>query len=924
MEIIAAELSKYILTILMAVYTFQCFLVFRFHHESERHGIYVRQNAAMVLINLIAFTVLYLGMEDNSRLPVVFLIGQLTTVCVIVFYSIAYKGANRLIVNNMCMLLTVSFIILIRLSYDKALKQIMIAVGSLILTSVIPYILMKFKNLRRFYYLFAALGVGMLLVVLVFSTAVHGSKLSISIGGVTFQPSEFVKLSFVFAVAGMLAKAEKLLDIFITALVAGAHIIILVLSRDLGSALIYFVVYITMLFIATGRYIYLLGGVAAGVFAAGLGYKLFSHVRVRVEGFRDPIGTIDSAGYQISQALFAIGTGGFFGMGLLQGAPEKTPVAASDFIFAAVCEELGVLFGICLILVCVSIFVMFMNISMKFTDLFYKLVAVGLSMTYGVQVLLNIGGVTKFIPLTGVTLPLVSYGGNSIMVSVTMFSIIQGMYNAFYKDNTAFLPLPAKAAVSSPVLSDRQKENRSIVHITSAFVLVFILMIVNTGYYTGFKAPDFINSPYNTRQELFAKRVVRGKILSRNRDILARTIVNDDGSETRSYPYKNLFAHSVGFSDKGRSGVELQSNFTLLTSNSFFPERFRNTLNGIKNPGDNVITTLDLDMQTAAYRTLGDHKGAVIALEVSTGKILCMVSKPDYDPNTIAEAWDKINEDQKNGALLNRATQGLYPPGSTFKIVTMLEYIRENSPETFEKYSFDCKGSFSEDGYTINCYHGQEHGVVNASEAFAKSCNSAFAQIGVSLDKKSFQDTCRELLFNSPLPVKLPYKQSYVPIGPDSDKGELMQTAIGQGKSQSTPMHIAMITQAIANDGILMEPYLVDHIENAGGDRIRSYSPKEYGRLMEKEYSDRLCELMTQVVEDGTATRLKNDRYTAAGKTGSAEYSSNKVMSHAWFTGFAPVKDPEVVVTVIAEEAGSGGQFAVPVAKAVLDAYFGS
>ena len=924
MEIIAAELSKYILTILMAVYTFQCFLVFKFHHESERHGIYVRQNAAMVIINLIAFTVLYLGMEDNTRLPVVFLIGQLTTTGVIIFYSIAYKGANRLIVNNMCMLLTVSFIILIRLSFDKALKQIMIAIASLILTSVIPYILMKFKNLRRFYYLFAGLGIFMLLVVLVFSTAIHGSKLSINIGGVTFQPSEFVKLSFVFAIAGMLARAKKFTDIVITALIAGAHIIILVLSRDLGSALIYFVVYITMLFIATGSYLFLFGGLTAGVFAAGLGYKLFSHVRVRVEGFRDPLGTIDNAGYQISQSLFAIGTGGFFGMGLLQGAPEKTPVAASDFIFAAICEELGVLFGICLILVCVSIFVMFMNISMKFTDLFYKLVAVGLSMTYGVQVFLNIGGVTKFIPLTGVTLPLVSYGGNSIMVSVTMFSIIQGMYNAFYKDNTAFMPSSAKKAVNpSPVLSDRVKENKGIVRVTSAFVLLFILMIVNVGYFTGFNAPDFINSPYNTRQELFAKKVVRGRILSRNRDILAQTIVNDDGTETRSYPYKNLFAHSVGFSDKGRSGIELQQNFTLLTSDSFFPERINNTLNGRKNPGDNVITTLDLDMQAAAYKGLGSHKGAVIALEADTGKILCMVSKPDFDPNSIAEAWDKINEDQKNGALVNRATQGLYPPGSTFKIVTMLEFIRENSPEAFEDYSFDCKGSFSDEGYTINCYHGQEHGVVNAPEAFAKSCNSAFAQIGVSLDKKAFRDTCEELLFNNPLPLKLPYKQSYVPINPGSDKGELMQTAIGQGKSQSTPIHIAMITQAIANDGILMEPYLIDHIENAGGDRIKSYSPKEYGRLMQKDYSDRLCELMTQVVEEGTATRLKNNRYTAAGKTGSAEYSSNKVMSHAWFTGFAPAEDPKVVVTVIAEEAGSGGQFAVPVAKAVLDAYFG-
>lgn len=447
MEIIIAALSRYILIILIAVYTFQCFLVFRFHDEHARNGIYIRQNIAMILIHLLSFIVLYLGMEEPERqkLPLFYLIQQLTTILVILFYRLVYKGANRLIVNNMCMLLTISFIILTRLSYDRAVKQVLIAIASLILTSVIPYILMKFQNLRRFYYAFAALGVLMLLIVLVFSGTVHGSKLNINIGGVTFQPSEFVKLLFVFAIAGLLSRQEmirpgksapsvRLKDIMISAVIACAHILILVLSKDLGSALIYFVVYITLLFVATGKRFFLYGGLMAGALGGIIGYRLFSHVRVRIEGWQDPMGTIDNAGYQIAQSLFAIGTGGFFGMGLLQGAPEKIPVVWSDFIFAAICEELGVLFGMCLILICVSCFVMFMNISMKFRDPFYRLVAVGLSVIYGFQVFLNLGGVTKFVPLTGVTLPLVSYGGNSIMVSLIMFAIIQGMYNAVYQE----------------------------------------------------------------------------------------------------------------------------------------------------------------------------------------------------------------------------------------------------------------------------------------------------------------------------------------------------------------------------------------------------------------------------------------------------------------------------------------------------------
>ncbi len=470
--------------------------------------------------------------------------------------------------------------------------------------------------------------------------------------------------------------------------------------------------------------------------------------------------------------------------------------------------------------------------------------------------------------------------------------------------------------------SDRKTENKNIWHITFGFVAVFVAMIFYLGFFTYFKAPDFINSSYNSRQELFAKKVVRGKILSRDEKVLAETEVYEDGSEKRSYPYKNLFAHAVGYSDKGKSGVELLSNFNLLTSDSYILDRLSNTLNGKKNIGDNVVTTLNIDMQVAAYKALGNFRGAIIALNANTGEVLCMVSKPDFDPNRIAEVWDEINADNESGYLVNRTTQGLYPPGSTFKIVTMLEYLRENSEEGLSEFSFDCHGSFSMEEYTINCYHGNEHGQVDLETAFSKSCNSAFASIGVSLDRESFKDICEELLFNKELPLKFPYKQSLVPINKDSDLGERMQTAIGQGKMQASPIHMAMITQAIANKGILMEPYLIDRVENATGDIMKQYKPSEYGRIIDEKYAKRLTEYMALVVEEGTATRLKNDKYSAAGKTGSAEFSSNKAMSHAWFTGFAPVEDPEVVVTVIAEEAGSGGQFAVPMAKEVFDAYF--
>lgn len=424
---IIIELSKYFIIIFMAIYTFECFSVFRYADEDSRNGIYIRQNVFMFLIHFISFAALFLEMKDG-RLILFYAIQQIMLFGVIMLYRVIYPNANRLIVNNMCMLLTVGFIILTRLSYDKAVKQFVIAVISLSVTMCIPFILKKFRYFDKFAWIYAIIGIAALGIVMLFSNVVNGSKLNITIANYTFQPSEFVKIIFVFAIAGILYHSTDFKQVVLSAVVAGIHVIILVLSKDLGSAVIFFVVYFAMLYVATKNVgYYLLGGVA-GALAAIVGYRLFSHVRVRVAAWRDPIGTIEEAGYQISQSLFAIGTGSWFGMGLGQGAPNKIPVVEADFIFSAITEEFGVIFGLCLILVCVSCFVMFMNISMRFKNTFYKLVAVGLAVIYGFQVFLTIGGVTKFIPLTGVTLPLVSYGGSSVIVSLIMFAIIQGLY----------------------------------------------------------------------------------------------------------------------------------------------------------------------------------------------------------------------------------------------------------------------------------------------------------------------------------------------------------------------------------------------------------------------------------------------------------------------------------------------------------------
>lgn len=477
---------------------------------------------------------------------------------------------------------------------------------------------------------------------------------------------------------------------------------------------------------------------------------------------------------------------------------------------------------------------------------------------------------------------------------------------------------------SRPVVKGRKnvRNKREILITTYFFVFLFIAMIGYITYFSVTNEQEMMNNSYNSRQQILLSRNYRGSIFSRDGDILAQTILDSSGEkETREYPYDNLFSHVVGYSTQGKMGVEALANYYLINSNISLTDKVANDVAGVKNPGDNVYTTLDVSLQQVADDQLDIYKGAIIVTEVKTGKILAMVSHPDFDPNQISQIWDKLVDDDSSSVLVNRATQGIYPPGSTFKIVTALEYIREN-PDTYQNYRFQCNGFFTMDNNKISCYHGSSHGQVDFEKSFAKSCNSSFANIGMSLDKNQFEETLKQLLFDQNLPVSLSCSKSYVHMGEDISTAEMMQTSIGQGKTQITPIHLNMLTSAIANKGTLMKPYLIDYVESADGGIVKTFKPDSYGQLMSESEAAILTELMADVVEEGTASKLKGLSYTAAGKTGSAEYNNVKGDSHAWFTGFAPVEDPEVAVTIVVEGAGSGGDYAVPIARRLFDTYF--
>lgn len=421
------SMAKYAFIILIVFYTYFSFAALRGKNQNGHRAALELQGMIMFLIHLIAYALIFINTKDTNVLMLYAAQVGYFIITKSVFRICYGKKFSRPLLNNMCMLLSISFIIIARLSYDKALKQFVIVAAVTFICFFIPMFIKILKNLPYLTWVYCIAGIIMLGVVLVMGRITYGAKISINLGFFAFQPSEFVKILYVLFLAAFLSKSQSFKRIVISAVFAGLHVIILVFSSDLGSALIFFIVYVFMVYVATGQARWLGAGAAGGTLASLIAYKLFSHVRIRVLAYRDPWSVIDNEGYQVAQSLFAIGTGSWLGMGMYKGLPESIPVVTQDFIFSAIAEEFGGFFAISLILICLSTFLTFIKIAMAHQSMFYKLTGLGMGMTYAVQTVLTIGGAIKFIPSTGVTLPLVSYGGSSVLCTLITFAIIQGI-----------------------------------------------------------------------------------------------------------------------------------------------------------------------------------------------------------------------------------------------------------------------------------------------------------------------------------------------------------------------------------------------------------------------------------------------------------------------------------------------------------------
>ncbi len=421
------ELSKYLIAFMMLLYTGLA-LVCNFSRNKKAVSICCSLQSGVLLVLMFLCFLDMTFVSGKEEYLYLFAFITLFLFFMITIVSIIYDKSDRVLLNNMCLLSGLGLCIVSRLSFTRAFRQYIITLVSFAICLVIPFFVDRFRYFRQLLWAYAGVGIVTLSIVLLNGAKTNGAKISYTIHGFTFQPSEFVKILFLFFLAALLYKYNDLKWIFISAVISGIHVLVLVLSRDLGSALIFFVAYFMILVMSTHNYWYLLTGLGGGAIACVVAYNIFDHVKVRVVAFLDPWTYIDDQAYQITQSLFAISSGGWFGNGLMQGRPWDIPYVDQDLVFSALCEEFGLLFSICVLIICLCCFFRMMVMSARISDKFYQIIVYGIGVMYIFQVFLTVGGGTKFIPLTGVTLPFISYGGSSVMTTYIMFFIVQGIY----------------------------------------------------------------------------------------------------------------------------------------------------------------------------------------------------------------------------------------------------------------------------------------------------------------------------------------------------------------------------------------------------------------------------------------------------------------------------------------------------------------
>ena len=774
----------------------------------------------------------------------------------------------------------------------------------------------------------------------------YGSRIWLQLGGFSFQPGELAKIFIVLFLAGYLAQNREMLSVFTwrigpfrlpdirtllpLLLMWVVAMLIVVFEKDLGSALVLFFLFLAMLYVTSGKKFYLVVGLGlAAVAAVGL-YFMFSHVQTRVDIWLNPFKDATNKGYQLVQSLYSIADGGLFGVGIGRGLSHNIPVVESDFIFTAIAEEAGLLgaAGLLLLYLCFSIRG-FVTAARAKSDV-SSLVAVGLTSTIVLQAFIIVGGVTRLIPLTGITLPFISQGGSSLLAS---FIAVGFLLRCGDEGTGVGAELTSATGMfgANSVLG-RVSLGKRLTHGMLILSAMFALLVANLTLIMVVQASYYQNMPGNNHTIAREAKTERGTISTYDGTVLAQSTQNEDGTYSRVYPAGNLASHVVGYASTqyGTSGIEAAYNDALKGQQNFASWTDAvNYLAGVSTPGNDAVLTLNTTVQQAAQNALSGETGACVVMDPETGAVLGMASSPTYDAanveDVIKQAAAGGSGSESSSELYNRATQALYAPGSTFKTVTLSVAFEDNVAS--ESTEYDSPGSMEIGNASITNAKDIGYGTISLSRATEVSSNTVFGQLGVQIGAKRLVEGAEKFCFNKQVDFDLPLATSLMPDPSEMTEWETAWAAAGEpvgehaspAGPQTTVLEMALVGCAIANEGTIMQPYLVDGIYSANGERSYTGTPSKLAQAVSATTAERVKTVMEGVVENGTGNAASISGVRVAGKTGTAERGDGTADS--WFLCMAPADNPRVVVAIAIEkgESGEGASKAQNVLKTALE-----
>ena len=835
-----------------------------------------------------------------------------------------------------------------RLAPDLAVNQVMwLFLGVAFMVLVLAFV-RNLDKVANYKYTLMIAGFLLLLSPLVpgLGQEIYGSRIWLSLGGFSFQPGEIAKIIVVLFLAGYLAQNREMLSVFTVRvgpfrlpdirtllpliLMWGVALLIVVFEKDLGSALVLFFMFLVMLYVATGKKFYLaigLGLIAVGGVGA---FLAFDHVQVRVNTWLDPFADAQNTGYQLTQAIYSIADGDLFGVGLGNGLAEQIPVVESDFIFADIAEEIGLLgaAGVLLLFLCFAIRG-FVTAARAKSDV-SSFAAVGLTSVIVLQAFIIVGGVTRLIPLTGITLPFISQGGSSLLASF----IIVGLLLRCGDEGTGVGQemTSATSSLHANSVLGRVSLGKRLSHSMLFCSALFALLVANLTMIMVVQADYYQNMPGNNHSLAKEARTERGTISTYDGVVLAQSVPTEDGTFERVYPAGDLASQVVGYSSArfGTSGIEQAYNDTLKGKENFASwTDVLNSFAGIGGAGNDVALTLNSKIQQAAQDALSGETGACVVMDPDTGAILAMASSPTYDAADFETVIEQANADSSDTRLINRAIHALYSPGSTFKIVSLATALEDGVAD--ENTVYDAPGSMEIGNADVVNFDGNSYGRLTLAQATELSANTAFGQLGVEMGADALVAGAEDFGFNKDIEFALTLYTSLMPDPDDMTEWETAWAAsgenVGENKTashpspngpQATVLEMALVGSAIANDGTIMQPYLVDGIYNANGERSFTAQPTKLMQAVSETTAGRVRDVLVGVVNNGTGTDAAIDGVQVAGKTGTAEKVDG---NDSWFVGMAPADDPRVVVALIIEdgEEGVGAQKAQNVLKTALE-----